>query len=547
MRRRLSLRVIIVTLLAVMALVLSACSDDDSADGDTGTTADGASDTTTDSGSDDPASDTTMAEDGDQFGGELTILDWYEPASLDPIRLEYNASSQPLTHAFAIYGALVYEDNATGAVVPHMAESLTTEDGLNWTLKLREGLTFTDGTPYDAEAVVYNWDRAMSADAEGFPIAANIATIASYEAVDDLTVELTLDIPNTSFGRTLAGPLSFIGSPTAIEASGTDFGQNPVGAGPFMLDSWRGGGDIVVVKNDGFWDAPRPYLDSIVFSFNEEESQRVNSLSGGEVDVISLRSPEFAAVALDDGSLQVYPAPAIGGEMWQPNHTTAPFDDIRMRQAWASGTDLQALNDALFNGLAAPTHVFPPDSAWVNLDAPFPTYDPEATQALIDEYVAENGGPVEVVMIGASVHAPVYEYVAAQWSQYDNIDVTFEILEIPALIEQRANGDYQMSRTGLGGPAPDPAFFDNLHCDGAENEIQYCNAEFDALLDSTRATTDLDEQIAIWSDIQDFIIENMVYSLIWQRSLWLASGSDVEDLTIFADAGIRPDTIWLSQ
>lgn len=136
-----------------------------------------------------------------------------------------------------MYGALLNYDFDTGEIEPGMAESFTTEDGKTWTLKLRPGLTFTDGTPFDAAAVAFNWDRAL--DPALLSPSAAVAKTIDWEVVDPTTLSVTAQDVNYQLDFGLTEALAYIASPTAIKEKGPDFGSNPVGAGPFTLTSWR--------------------------------------------------------------------------------------------------------------------------------------------------------------------------------------------------------------------------------------------------------------------------------------------------------------------
>ncbi len=136
----------------------------------------------------------------------------------------------------AVYGALLYYDFETGEITPGMAESFTSDDGKVWTLKLRPGLTFTDGTPFDAAAVAFNWDRILD-PALLSPSRAAAQTI-TWNVVDETTLTVTSNEVNHQLPFQLTESLAFVASPTAIAQKGADFANAPVGAGPFQLTSW---------------------------------------------------------------------------------------------------------------------------------------------------------------------------------------------------------------------------------------------------------------------------------------------------------------------
>src|SRR5262249_8310691 len=140
-------------------------------------------------------------------------------------------------------------------------------DASVWTIKLRPGLQFSDGTPLDAAAVVTNWDR-HKVPALASACSSTVGAMGTYVARDATTVVVTLPAPRVSFPTQLAGCLAFIESPAAIAKFGVNYGTSPettVGAGPFILKEWIRGSSMTFVRNPSYWDKPRPYLDTIVW------------------------------------------------------------------------------------------------------------------------------------------------------------------------------------------------------------------------------------------------------------------------------------------
>src|SRR5262249_39918919 len=156
-----------------------------------------------------------------------------------------------------VYATLLYADTTVSppAVKPLLAQSFTTADnGTTWVLKLRPNLVFSDGTPLDAAEVKFNWDRIMN-PATAAPMASSLATIASDTVTDPQTLTITLSQPNSLFNNTLAvSAPNFIASPTAVQKLGADYGVHPVGAGPFVVDSWTLNSQATLSKNPTYFD-----------------------------------------------------------------------------------------------------------------------------------------------------------------------------------------------------------------------------------------------------------------------------------------------------
>ena len=140
-----------------------------------------------------------------------------------------------------------------------------------WTLKLRPNIKFTDGTPFDAAAVKFNWQRLQDPNQRAL-LAAKANQMQSMDVIDTTTLRITLKEKNAQFPNSVV-LMSFIGSPTAIQQRGNQFAGNPVGAGSFQFKSWVRNSALTLVRNPNYWNAPLPYLDQIVFKPVSEEQR----------------------------------------------------------------------------------------------------------------------------------------------------------------------------------------------------------------------------------------------------------------------------------
>ncbi|HSL58942.1 MAG TPA: ABC transporter substrate-binding protein, partial [Acidimicrobiales bacterium] len=260
----------LLALLAVFALVAAACGDDDDSGGDAG----GDTDTTEadDSGDDDEGgiTATTAAPEveGAQSGGSLTVGLEAETNSWLPG--EGSFASPGVNVARAIYDGLAAR-GADGNVDPLMAESIVpNEDLTEWTVTLRPGITFTDGTPLDAQNQKDIFDTYLTAEGANTAGAAAMGQVTELRIDDELTYTYVLANGNAAFIDLLAGtsgcPLSF----AACQAAGEDCGSQPVVAGPFQLESWNRDDRMVLTRNESYWRTDAngvqlPYLDELIF------------------------------------------------------------------------------------------------------------------------------------------------------------------------------------------------------------------------------------------------------------------------------------------
>jgi peptide/nickel transport system substrate-binding protein len=462
-------------------------------------------------------------------------------------------------YPWAIYGGLVVEDPVTGDVEPSLAESLeTTDDGTTWELKLREGVTFSDGTPLDAEAVTFNWDRI--ADTANAAVAQRaIESWDSWTATDPQTVTITLNDPNLQLPRLVAQFFSAIGSPTAIEEMGEDFGAEPVGAGPFVVDEFQPGTSLSVNKNPDYFDAPRPYLDSITFRAIADEDQRFRSFQAGEADfTIMLRPQDMAQVDDLDAHAAVTQAAMFAG--YAMNTQKPPFDDIRVRQAFVLATDRSILCQARNGGQACggdgegavpvPDWPFPPDTPLHDADVTFPDTDVDEAQQLIDEYLDEEGSEsVDVTLTtvsGAQIALDIAQALKSQLDQLDGVEVTIEQAgaDFPS---KQASGAYEMTLASFSDAYPYPSLHERFRSTGSNNAVTgYSSPELDAALDRALAASDADEARAAYAEATQIIIDQALLIPYGYTPYGLVGRNTVQDITPMGDYGVRWELLWLT-
>lgn len=493
-------------LAAVLAFAAAGCgsdSDTSTTAGDTATTVDSATSAPQQGSNTTAGATTSPGGDGEPVrGGSMTMSIFKDPGTLHPIR------SSTTTGRDGLSGLLVYEPllrlNAeTGEVTPQLAEGLTPDDDLRvWTLKLREGVVFSDGEPFDADAVKYNWDLQKD-PANGSPAAGALAGVESVEVIDPLTLEITLTDPSSSFMQTVASRLWVIGSPKAIEERGEDIATNPVGAGPFVLKEWIPNDHLTFERNPNYWqaDAGLPYLDEIIQRPLTDVEQALNTMRQGDIEVIVTQDVQVGA-AMEEEFNRVGQV-SSAGSIIAFNLTAEPFDDPRAREAFIHSIDLESINEVALegNGLPQSEGPFVKDSPYYDPDTTWLTFDPDRAQELWDELAAENGGPTKFTLTGFANIGAEIEAMGAQLDQYDNVEVTIDFPDASALQKAVLAHEYELSQWGARfSGTPDPTIA-NLFLSGlSTNPTGYANPAFDEAVERARATVDAEEQAAAWRD-----------------------------------------------
>jgi peptide/nickel transport system substrate-binding protein len=422
--------------------------------------------------------------------------------------------------AFSIYDPLM-KRTTEGEPEPYLAESMEPNADLTvWTLTLRPDVKFHDGTPLNAEAIKTIWDNYLVAP--GSNLAANLAEVQSVDVVDDLTVTYTLKAPNAAFPDLLTDPAGWPFSPTAAAAAGADAGSEPVGTGPFKFVSWQRDSQLVVEKNEDYWQEGLPHLDKITFRPIPDEDTRLSSLQSGDIDAMQSLRQSTVSRARDVDGVDNYEY--LGNNSGGSNFNTAkpPFDDLRVRKALALALDQDALIEVLGGtGLTPPsTQFFGPNDAFYSEKAAeaWPTNDPEEAQKLYDEYKndpARSDGKAVGEDISFTYTCPpdpsLNELSQLYQSFWNNLGMQVELeqVEQAAYTSQVVARDYDAGCTRHGA-ARDPYYvFQRAFTPGVPNVTEFTDPRIDAALETMRGSTDVEERKAAAEEISLVLAEEV--------------------------------------
>ncbi|MCP2635917.1 ABC transporter substrate-binding protein [Microbacterium sp. HD4P20] len=358
--------------------------------------------------------------DSDEAGATAPLLvigALQEPSSWDPAQ----ANEGHLAPVFqSVYDTLIKRE-PDGELSPMLATEWTTaDDGLSLELELRTDVTFTDGTPFDAEAVKANIEHFKTANG---PLQGNLANVVGAEVVDEDTVVLRLDSPDPDLPSNLANAGGYMGSPAALGSP--DIAANPVGTGPYILDAGSSvvGSAYNLTRNEDYWGDPLPF-DAVEFRILADETARLNALTSGQIDFASLNRAASALQAEAAGLNQPDPFSVNwGGILFfdRDGQLQPELADVRVREALAIAIDAEALVDVGWEGLGEPTaQVFGPETEAYSeeLDSAY-AYDPERAMDLLAEAGAED---LEITLPVSPVFEPIiYDAVIQNW---EDIGVT---------------------------------------------------------------------------------------------------------------------------
>lgn len=273
---------------------------------------------------------------------------------LDPAKIEDGASSQVVEQVFeSLY---TYKPGNT-EIEPELADGMPeiSADGKVYTIKLKKGITFQDGTPFNAAAVKFSIERLMKGDKTEMPYADfTFGAVQSIDAKDDATVVIMLKEPVAPFVANLAmGIAAPIVSPAAVQKDGDKFGEKPVGTGPFILDTWARDQQIVLTKNPNYWNKEAmPKVDKVIFKVIKEGNLRADAVIKGEVDAIDGIAPTDVKRLQDGASLLTGPGMNISYMGFRVDR--APFNNKELRQAITKLVNREALVKGLYQDTATP-------------------------------------------------------------------------------------------------------------------------------------------------------------------------------------------------
>ncbi len=544
--------------LVSFSLVAAACGGgSDSADGDTGTDTDNTEAPDTDAEPDDTAEPDDSApvtepvvndvddvvvdeeEAGPTPGGTLR---YGLEADVDGLNPTSSSLSAPgLMMANAPFDTLT-QYTVDGVAVPYLAESVTpNEDFTVWQVKVREGVTFHDGTPLNAEAVQVNFEAQRADFLVGLAVKPFFPEEGATELIDDLTIQYNLLEPNVYFAGTLASQLGFMASPTWLAAAAEDptLNQAPVGTGPFIFDSRSADSVTKFVRNDSWWNG-EVYLDAIEFQPVTDPDTRTDLLLNGEIDALQTTNAASVGDLQDEDSVQNV-IDENGEETFaMMNSAAPPFDDIRAREALAQATPVQNYVDLIGLGIArGADQRFVPESKFFNADVVQQGDNPERALELVAEYCAERGTEENPVLGGttctdgkinieyqwsgpAVIQTRIAELFDEGWNAA-GFNVTFDELPQDDHIQQAALGQYNVNlwrQFGATDPSTDNVWLLCRTIGGISlNWPRYCDEARDANLLAAQATEDEAERIALYQTASQQINDAFTYVFL-QHTIW---------------------------
>lgn len=450
-----------------------------------------------------------------KIGGELVVAAG-ELLTADPAK---GSANMMALVGYAIYDTLMIVPHIGDVPQPNIAESLVeSEDQMSWTLTLRPGISFSDDTAFDAEAVKFNLDRGR---AEGSSAAALLSPIDSVEVVDELTVQINMKEPFANlpyvFSYDGSGTAGYMASPTAIETYGDDYTAHAAGSGPYMISHWAPGEPLELVRNPNYWNAANQpvYLDKVIVRVIADPQSAYSAIAGGDVDLYGTASTPTLRAASNDSSVRVVQGVDGSQDSIIVNMAKPPFDDQRVRTALSMALDREELAALTTEGFGVPAVSLFPEGHPYYSDNANPGYDLETAKALLDEYTAETGNPAAFTFTCNNARSQG-EAITAQLAAA-GFDVQLDSVEtaawVGAFFEKKFDA---ICWTMAGFLTPDLLPYRFLHSTGDLNKGGYASAEFDGFADQARTASDPDAQRDLWVQADAVLVEELPW--VWTVS-----------------------------
>ncbi|MGC4105894.1 MAG: ABC transporter substrate-binding protein [Thermomicrobiales bacterium] len=488
-------------------------------------------------------------------GGSLTVRAVELGDTMDPAK---TGSAQVSTTLRLVGDTLIAKDY-DGNYVPWIAESWDiSEDGLTWTFQIREGVTFHDGTPLDADAVKFTFDRILDPATQAVTAAGLVGPMVSTKAPDATTFSFTLSEPFAPLLQFLTSSNLSIVSPTAVKAMGDDFGRKPILSGAFMFDEWREGDRVVLKRNPDYAWAPEfmhqdpagAFIEQITYQSITEDASAVAAFEAGEIQQLSLPATDISRFeGTQDYWIVTYERKGIVTFAFNVN--VAPFDDPELRKALMGAISKDDVLDAAVEGYGFPAYSFLSPGIfgyWDGMADYAPPFDPDATVAALEALGwADSDGDGIVEKDGAKLSFTALNLPndsfgrAAQVVQAQFADVGVEMIiqqmEFATVLEKISSESHQAVFMGYTYQDPDIAYliFDSSQAGAGINLNAVRDPELDALINEGRSATDPEARAAVYETMQKYVNDQGLFIPLWYDSYYLAFQKSIRNANFHPD------------
>jgi peptide/nickel transport system substrate-binding protein len=428
-------------------------------------------------------------------------------------------------------------------IVPQLALSYeTSADGKAMTIKLRPGVKFHDGEPFDAEAAKFSIERHINMS--GSFRKSELASVDHVEVVDPLTIKLALKSPFAPLISQLTDRAGMMVSPKAVKEEGDKFGLHPVCAGPYKFVERVQQDRMVFERFTDYWNKDNVFIDRVVFLPIVDATVRLANLKSGGLDLIERVLATDIKDVESDSRLVLSTAPELGylGLTINTNNdkSKGALTNVKVRQALDLSIDREALNQVAFNG------EFTPGNQWVSpahpyyqQSSPIRPRDVEKAKALLKEAGVSLPVSVDYMVPKGSEYEAVAQVVQSMAAEA-GFDLKLRLIEFATSFKQVQAGEFQVFQINWSGRIdPDGNSYVFLHTDAPQNDGGYSNPEADKLMEDARLTSDFAERKAIYEKLTKILLNDEPIIYLYHKRLLFAHTKKLEGYRPVPDGLVR--------
>ena len=482
-------------------------------------------------------------------GGTITVgMTAGEPDALDPTLARTFSGRE----VFLTFCEKLYDLNAKAQIVPQLAAALPTisKDKLTVTIKLRKGIKFNDGTPFNAAAVVKTLqrDQTLAKSAR----ASEISPIDTVTASGNYTVVIHLKTPYSPLTAQFADRSGMIMSPTQLDKLGDKFATNPICVGPFMYDNRVAGDTITVVKSPYYYGKKNVHLDKIIFKVENDAAAAAAALRAGDLQALdAIDSTQLQSIK-NDSSLRIAKQTSLGyqgitlnignknglGKTYQ-NVGTAIAAHADLRKAFEMAIDRKAMNKVVFGGTVLPgcTPVSP-SSAWYDPSVKCTGFNPTQAKKLVQQSGVSNP-TVHLMVPTGTVPLRQAQFIQAE-EKTAGINVVIDSIDFPTSLNRADAGNYETFQIGWSGRVdPDGNIYQFVATTGSQNDSGYSNAHLDQILNNARTASTLGGRKAAYRAAQKIILQDRPLIYLYHAVARAGVEKKLKGVVLYPDTLLR--------
>ncbi|MCF6463825.1 ABC transporter substrate-binding protein [Clostridium sp. Cult1] len=463
---------------------------------------------------------------------KLVIATSSDAITMDPVQNNDAFSGNIMAQ---VYDGLVKID-MEGNITESLAEKYEiSEDGLTYTFKLKEGIKFQNGEELKASDAVFTFKRAIEA-----PAVAHIfgdIDPDSLEALDDYTFQFSLKEANAGIVAALCHPAAFIVNEKAVTEAGDDYSRNPIGTGPFILESWSKSNKMVLNRFEDY-HGEAPVYNTLEVRVIPEATNRVIELETGGVDIAYDISPNDVSRVEENSDLQLFRTPDYGTLYMGMNTEKSPLNDIKVRQAITKAIDVESIVKAIWRGVGKPASApYTSTIKYSIADENEPNKkDIEGAKQLLKEAGYENGLSLTITTNDRQERIDAATIMKEDLKEI-GIDITVEVLEWSAFIEKIENGQHDLFMISWLSDSPDPdmVLYPCFHSSMAGPGGNYAflnDAEVDELIIKGRRTLDGPEREQIYKDLQEKIMDLAPAVFLYNSEIVIGARNNIDNIEL---------------